>query len=328
MTTLTAISQDVITPLSQPLDDVINGLLASKHKQTTRNTYRLNLNHFAHYLFTGLMVKGQKISIKELQTKVILNEFLSFTNKLGNAYLAQYQTAMVTAGYTPNSINVKIASVKALVKFANDYEFTAMNLDKVKSLTPEVYRDTKGTNTDNIAKIISGINQDTISGKRDYAIMRLLWDCALRRSEVSSLSIEDFNEGELTLKITGKGRFSKETIYLSSKTVEAIKQWLAVRFNPNGSQPLFISLDNVTRGHRLSTKSVYRITKKYSKDIKELSPHQVRHSAITAVLDASNGNVRLAQKLSRHKNLDVLTRYDDNRVALQKEAVNLLADMV
>jgi integrase/recombinase XerC len=36
----------------------------------------------------------------------------------------------------------------------------------------------------------------------------------------------------------------------------------------------------------------------------------------------------MAQKLSRHKNLDVLTRYDDNRVALQKEAVNILADMV
>jgi integrase/recombinase XerC len=46
------------------------------------------------------------------------------------------------------------------------------------------------------------------------------------------------------------------------------------------------------------------------------------------VLDASNGNVRMAQKLSRHKNLDVLTRYDDNRVALQKKAVHLLADLV
>ena len=61
---------------------------------------------------------------------------------------------------------------------------------------------------------------------------------------------------------------------------------------------------------------------------KPLSPHKIRHSAITAVLDASNGNVRLAQRFSRHKSLEVLIKYDDNRQQLQKEAISLIAGLV
>ena len=107
--------------------------------------------------------------------------------------------------------------------------------------------------------------------------------------------------------------------------------WLSGYHNPVPESPIFISLAHNSRSDRLSGKSIYCIVRKYADEVlsdKILSPHRVRHSSITAVLDASNGNVRMAQKLSRHKNLDVLSRYDDNRVALQKEAVNLLADMV
>jgi integrase/recombinase XerC len=46
---------------------------------------------------------------------------------------------------------------------------------------------------------------------------------------------------------------------------------------------------------------------------KVVSPHRIRHSAITAYLDASDGNLRAAQGLSRHANLNTLNRYDDNR---------------
>lgn len=332
MTNLTIIpNQGLITPLNQPLEDVYSGLLASKHQVNTKNTYRLNLKHFTHYLVSGKIIKGKKINLSESQVKQVLGEYFTFEKRKAIAYVGSYQLAMVEAGYTPNSINIKIASVKALVRYAFDFEFCLFTLEKVKTLTPEIYRNTRGTNPENIKQILAKPDTSTIKGKRDYAILRLLWDNALRRSEVNNLNIEDFNYSELTLKIKGKGKLSKETIYLSPKTAEAIKAWLDVRYQPLPYSPLFISLDNATNGHRLSTKSIYNLTKKYSGEVSEgkiLSPHQVRHSSITAVLDASNGNVRLAQKLSRHKNLDVLTRYDDNRVALQKEAVNLLANMV
>jgi integrase/recombinase XerC len=47
------------------------------------------------------------------------------------------------------------------------------------------------------------------------------------------------------------------------------------------------------------------------------SPHKIRHSAITALLDLTDGNFRSAQALSRHKSMDILKVYDDNRHKLQ-----------
>ena len=76
---------------------------------------------------------------------------------------------------------------------------------------------------------------------------------------------------------------------------------------------------------------IYRLVRKFSSDAgieKVMSPHRVRHSAITAYLDASEGNVRAAQALSRHKNLDTLTRYDDNRHQYQKTASDVLGDLL
>lgn len=337
MTTLTINRSDlgiaplgIITPLNQPIEDVYSGLIASHHKKTTKSTYKQGIKHFCYYLLTGDVKKGIKINLSEYQIKAVISDYLKLDAKTANAYLGSYRNAMIEAQYTSNSINVKVASVKALVRYAFDYEQCNFLLDKVKSVKAKVYRDTKGTTPDNILAMLSLPDLSSVKGKRDYAILRLLWDNGLRRSEVSNLSIEDFNFKNRTLRIMSKGKIDPEYVYLSDKTIEAVNNWLAVRYQPLNNS-LFISLDNATNGHRLSDKSVYRLVKKYSSELPEgkiLSPHQIRHSSITALLEATNGNVRLAQKFSRHSNLNTLMIYDDNRIELQKEAVNLLADMV
>ncbi|MGI0482677.1 tyrosine-type recombinase/integrase [Geminocystis sp. CENA526] len=331
MTNLTIASQGGILPLNQPVNDIIEALIASKHKASTRYTYVQNLKYFAHYLINGLIGKGKRILMLDVDIKRVLGEFLAMDKVTAICYLSQYQNELIEADYVPNTINIRLSAIRSLVKFAFKRGFCNWLVEDLLSLGTEVYRDTSGVSKDIFSDIISGILTDTISGKRDYAILRLLWDNALRRSEVSNLNIEDFDSKEGTLKIKGKGKFSKEVIYLSPKTCEALTQWLGVRYNPLPNQPLFISLATNTNGHRLTGKSIYCIVRKYADPVltdKILSPHRVRHSSITALLDASGGNVRLAQKLSRHKNLDVLTRYDDNRVSLQKEAVNILASLV
>lgn len=330
MTYLTATNAQ-IQPLALPVEDVYAGLLASKHKESTRNTYRLNLKYFAHYLLNGLSEKGKRIYLPEAKVKAVLVEVLSWDKFTAIAYFSQYQTALIDAGYVPNSINLRLSAIKAFVKFAFKRGLCDWLVEDLMVLGNEVYRDTTGVKSDQFAEIISDIKTDTVSGKRDYALLRLLWDNGLRRGEISNLNVEDFNGADSTLTILGKGRLSKEKIYLSPKTSEAIQQWLLVRGDCNPKQPLFISLAYNTRGNRLTGKSIYCTVRKYSDPVladKILSPHRIRHSSITAVLDASNGNVRLAQKFSRHKCLDTLTRYDDNRKALQKQAVNLLAEMI
>ncbi len=125
---------------------------------------------------------------------------------------------------------------------------------------------------------------------------------------------------------------------MAPNTVMALREWLAVR-DGAGDEPLFIAVDTNTFGKRLSGRSVARLVAAASLSDrgdgevnplvgKRMSPHKVRHSSITTFLDASNGDVRTAQRLSRHSRLDTLMIYDDNRQGLQGKASIVLADLV
>jgi integrase/recombinase XerC len=81
----------------------------------------------------------------------------------------------------------------------------------------------------------------------------LLWDNALRRSEVTAVNIEDFQSDKLW--IIRKGQIQKIAIDLAGKTRSALTQWLSVR-GGEPSQPLFIALDNRSYGNRLSGRSL------------------------------------------------------------------------
>ncbi|NJM67993.1 MAG: hypothetical protein HC851_21180 [Acaryochloris sp. RU_4_1] len=59
-----------------------------------------------------------------------------------------------------------------------------------------------------------------------------------------------------------------------------------------------------------------------------MSPHRVRHSSITAALEATGGNVRAVQQLSRHAKPETVMRYDDNRNNLQGEVTELLSGLL
>jgi integrase/recombinase XerC len=172
----------------------------------------------------------------------------------------------------------------------------------------------------------------TVSGKRDYALLRLLWGNALRRNEVSQLNVSDFDPGAATLRILGKGRGTQsEVVDLGPGTVQAIADWLDARGgNSAPKAPLFTSLDFAHSGHRLTGDGIRKIVVRHSENAgvkKQMSPHRIRHSAITAALDATDGNVRKVQKLSRHKKLDTLMIYDDNRGCDQQDVTEMLDSM-
>lgn len=135
-----------------------------------------------------------------------------------------------------------------------------------------------------------------------------------RRSVKSILRIWIWRK---TLKILGKGKGTqKEAVTLSKPTVEALQDWLLARRELKRSKPLFIALDRASYGHRLTGTGVYKIVSQIAREAginKPLSPHRIRHSGITAALEATDGDVRKVQKLSRHSDLNTLMIYDDNR---------------
>lgn len=236
------------------------------------------------------------------------------------------------------TINRRLAALKALVRLANQLGQCRYTLDGLKGEKVVNYRDTTGVKQNIYGQILQIPDRGTVKGLRDYAILRLLWENALRRGEVVQLNLEDFDLKGRSLAILGKGKGTqKQRVSLSLSMVTALEAWLVAYQGrspqqvKDPTQPLFIALDRAHHGHRLTGTAIYQLVRNTAKAAgvdKILSPHRIRHSGITAALDATNGDVRKVQKFSRHADLNTLMIYDDNRKNVQGEITELLADLV
>jgi integrase/recombinase XerC len=124
-------------------------------------------------------------------------------------------------------VNARLAALKSFVTHAAKRKLCAFRLDDIKSVKATSYKDTRGISIDQFQLLIDGIDRTTVMGRRDSAMLRLLWDNALRRAEVCGLDRVDFHPEEARLYLKGKGRIDKEPIDLAPATVEAISDWLA-----------------------------------------------------------------------------------------------------
>lgn len=117
---------------------------------------------------------------------------------------------------------------------------------------------------------------------------------------------------------------------VSFQTSVAVLNYLAAAGHVSG--PLFRNLDHRPEhaGQGITADGLYHLVSEWGRaiEIPNLTPHKLRHSAITAALDATNGDVRRVQRLSRHARLETLQRYDDNRSDLQGEVTGLLAGLL
>jgi len=306
-------------PIALLDQNLLEELLRDKRSPNTRRTYAKGLRDFF------VTMTQDEPSPERIAWFLTLGRFEAI------ALLLRYRAGLLERGLTPATVNVRLSAVKSLVNYARKVGKCDYTLEDVESLQVETYRDTSGVSPDGFKRIADQVKRDSLKGKRDLAILRLLWDNALRRAEISSLDLEDYSPREMKLWIKGKGRLSKESIRLSVKAITFINDWLLVIGDRAPDKPLFCTVDRATFGHRLSGNAIYNIVRDTAQAAgisKIISPHRIRHSAITAALDATNGDARKVQKLSRHRNLNTLMIYDDNRHQHQAEVTSLLADLV
>ena len=306
-------------PIALLDQNLLEELLRDKRSPNTRRTYAKGLRDFF------VTMTQDEPSPERIAWFLTLGRFEAI------ALLLRYRAGLLERGLTPATVNVRLSAVKSLVNYARKVGKCDYTLEDVESLQVETYRDTSGVSPDGFKRIADQVKTDSLKGKRDLAILRLLWDNALRRAEISSLDLEDYSPREMKLWIKGKGRLSKESIRLSVKAITFINDGLLVIGDRAPDKPLFCTVDRATFGHRLSGNAIYNIVRDTAQAAgisKIISPHRIRHSAITAALDATNGDARKVQKLSRHRNLNTLMIYDDNRHQHQAEVTSLLADLV
>ncbi len=221
--------------------------------------------------------------------------------------------------YKPGTVSNYITCTRNFFKFLESEGLIAHNIAanlKGAKASPGFKKDV--FTMEETEEILSLIDTDTIEGKRDYAILSLLFDAGLRTVEVERANIGDirFSMGDVVLYLQGKGRLEKDDfVVLSDTTYPPIRDYLRARGETNETAPLFASESNHNKGERLTTRSIRRIVKNAFRaagfDSDRLTAHSCRHTAITTALE-NGASIQAVQRMARHKSINTTMIYAHN----------------
>lgn len=302
--------------LSQAQDDLISQLLQDKRSANTKAAYERDLRDFF-----GVVANSPSPSPQ------LVAEFLSLDRFAAVSLVLKYKAYLLQKRLKPATINRRLAAIKSLIKFARKVGRCGYSLEDIEGERNQAYRDTTGIGIDAFKRVLKQCDRSSVKGLRDFAIMHLFWSNALRRNELASLDVRDFEPNDKTLAILGKGQAQKQVITISEATTQAILAWLNARKSIDPNAPLFVAVSHNKRGHRLTGEALRQLVEGYCLKAgvsKKMSPHRLRHSSITHALDET-GDVRKVQKLSRHRKIETVMIYDDNRTNVQGSLSELLS---
>ena len=153
----------------------------------------------------------------------------------------------------------------------------------------------------------------TFAGLRDKAIMEILYSSGLRVSELVETNENDIDLNLGIIKVMGKGK-KERIVPIGSKAIEVLNNYLQSgerkrRLPPTSPLNLPVFLNQ--RGGRLTARSVARIINRYIEQcglLKNISPHSLRHTFATHMLDAG-ADLRAIQELLGHVSLSTTQKY-------------------
>lgn len=174
--------------------------------------------------------------------------------------------------------------------------------------------------------LLAACDDDTPIGARDAALIAVLYATGLRRAEVVSLNMGDWNAVERSLRVVGK-RNKQRTVYVALDAVPWLEKWLRVRGVSAG--PLFCPV--YKGGHvakrRLSSQTVWAVLDNRSpqgEPGKRAKPHDFRRTMVGDLLDADVDLVTV-QKIAGHVSPLTTAAYDRRSERARRDAVDRLS---
>ncbi|RMI04934.1 MAG: tyrosine recombinase XerC [Calditrichaeota bacterium] len=278
------------------LDRFLHYLIHERRcSESTIVAYRNDLSQFIEY--AEEQAGNYKVHPREIDT----------------ALIRTYTGHLLKLGLHKRSISRKLSAIKSFFRYLLRQGVIAVNPAEPVRSPGKGRRLPPVLSIDEARQLMELPDSDSVEGLRDRAILELLYGCGLRLSELLGLRISAIDFAAKTLRVQGKG--GKERIVPFGPPAEAaLRAYLAAREEGmhshkqnEHSSPVFIS----PRGEPLYPLAVQRMVKKYMLQLseqKQLSPHVLRHTFATHLLD--NGADLLAVKeLLGHESLSTTQIY-------------------
>ena len=142
-------------------------------------------------------------------------------------------------------------------------------------------------------------NTDTVLGIRDRALLTLLYGTGIRSSECAGVAEQDIDWEERTLRVTGKGGHER-TLPLNEEVLHVLRQYRLARGGAKSGEPFFRSRE----GRALSRNAIYERVRNHASKAgipKRVSPHRLRHTFATHLVQAGVGLVTLRDLLGHRQ---------------------------
>jgi site-specific recombinase XerD len=176
-----------------------------------------------------------------------------------------------------------------------------------------------------LSALFAACRQDeTPAGRRDAAVLALLYGAGLRRAEVVALDLDAYTPAAGELVVRGKGN-KERLIPITNGTADALDAWLQVRGAEPGPLVMPVNKGGRILIRRMTPQAVLVALQKRAGEAKiaHLSPHDLRRSFGTHLLDAG-ADVFSVQKLMGHANVQTTQRYDRRDERAKRQAVEML----
>lgn len=279
---------------------------------TTAEKYDYRLARFVEWL-SG---RVDNPTLDDL-TRDAVRKFRVHLNRRELAESTQYHYAVVIRAF-----------LKYLVK--QDYE-VKVDPEKIELGRFDRSQSIKFLNSEQLEELLNQPNTENKIGRRDRAILELLFSTGLRVSELVSLNVDDIDFERQEFSVVGKGN-QRRVVFLSQTAKKWLQKYLGSRVD--GWIPLFISYSGPKRQstsktdqnsqdvsevtedpqgerRRLTKRSIQRMVKKYVKKAGlgiDATPHTLRHSFATDLLRAG-ADIRTVQESLGHRNISTTQIY-------------------
>ncbi|MDE5785088.1 MAG: tyrosine recombinase XerD [Duncaniella sp.] len=224
--------------------------------------------------------------------------------------LREFIGALHEIGIAERSQARMIAGLRSFFKFLNIEDFIGADPSALLESPRTGLHLPEVLSVEEIDAMISAIDTTDTLGKRNRAIMEMLYGSGLRVSELVSVEISRLYMEEGYLIVRGKG--DKERIApLSPVAADAIGEWMEVRdeFEPTASSVNFLFLNR--RGKPLTRQMIFTMVRRLADAAgitKVISPHTLRHSFATHLLEGG-ANLRAIQMMLGHESITTTQIY-------------------
>lgn len=273
-----------------------------EYLEIEQNRSQKTIANYDHYLRRLVDYAGD-IEVSDI-TPELIRKWRLWLNRLGSNTSDELEKS---------TQNYHLIALRSFLKYCAKRDIPAISADKIE-LARTKRKQVTFLSDDEMQRLLAQPDLTNTPGKRDRAILELLFSSGLRVSELVNLNKDHINLKRMEFMVRGKGQKDRP-IFISPEAAQWVQNYLEAR--DDISPALFVRIgghkQTDTSGNhlRLTARSIQRMVARYALlagITKHVSPHTLRHSFATDLL-MNGADIRSVQAMLGHSNISTTQIY-------------------